>query len=87
MKRLPITTRSAATADDIRKINYISELHIPHVDTTDVMLLIGTDSSDALIPLEVRAGGSKQPYSVWTCLGWTVRGPTAGVLELIQKKL
>jgi hypothetical protein len=39
------------------------------------MLLIGTDSPDAHVPLEVRAGDSGQPYAVRTRLGWAVRGP------------
>ncbi|XP_053376745.1 uncharacterized protein LOC123527045 [Mercenaria mercenaria] len=81
VKRLPITTRSAATAEDTRKIPYISDLKIPRVDVTDVMLLIGTDSPDAHVPLEVLAGESNQPYAVRTRLGWTVRGPVPGNIE------
>ena len=39
------------------------------------MLLIGTDSPAAHIPLEVRSGKTDQPYAIRTRLGWAIRGP------------
>ncbi|XP_060575097.1 uncharacterized protein LOC132732639 [Ruditapes philippinarum] len=75
VKQLPISTRSAATADDIRNIPYLSDLNIPNVNVNEVMLLIGTDTPVAHIPLEIRTGSSNEPYAVRTQLGWAVRGP------------
>ncbi|XP_053381765.1 uncharacterized protein LOC128549256 [Mercenaria mercenaria] len=54
MKQLPISKRSAATASDIRHIPYLSDIKIPVVNINEVMLLIGTDTPEAHIPLEVR---------------------------------
>ncbi|CAG2203658.1 unnamed protein product [Mytilus edulis] len=39
------------------------------------MLLIGTDSPNAHIPLEVRSGNENQPYAIRSRLGWAIRGP------------
>ena len=45
------------------------------IDTTNVMLLIGTDFPGAHIPLKVRSGNCDQPYAISTRLGWVIRGP------------
>lgn len=39
------------------------------------MLLIGTDSPGAHIPLEVRSGNFDQPYTIRTRLGLAIREP------------
>ncbi|XP_045206017.2 uncharacterized protein LOC123558205 [Mercenaria mercenaria] len=75
MKQLAISTRSAGTASDIRHIPYLSDIKIPDVNINAVMLLIGTDTPEAHIPLEVRTGSDCEPYAVRTRLGLAVRGP------------
>ncbi|XP_045122646.1 uncharacterized protein LOC123511097 [Portunus trituberculatus] len=40
-----------------------------------VDLLIGLDTPQALLPLEIRAGGDGEPFATRTLLGWTVNGP------------
>ncbi|CAG2222474.1 unnamed protein product [Mytilus edulis] len=75
VKKLPISTRSAAENVDIRKLAYLADIDIPKIDANDVMLLIGTDSPEAHIPLEVRSGTGKQPYAIRSRLGWEIRGP------------
>lgn len=75
VKRLPISTQSTAVNADVKKLPYLTDIDIPRIDTKDVMLLIGTDSPDAHIPLEVRSGNRDQPYAIRTRLGWAIRGP------------
>ncbi|CAG2219961.1 unnamed protein product [Mytilus edulis] len=75
VKKLPISTRSAAENVDIRKLPYLADIQIPSSDLTEVMLLIGTDSPNAHIPLEVRSGNENQPYAIRSRLGWAIRGP------------
>ncbi|XP_053389199.1 uncharacterized protein LOC128552201 [Mercenaria mercenaria] len=75
VKSLPISTRSAARNADIRDLPYLSKIEIPEIDSSSVMLLIGTDAPQAHIPLEVRSGRHDQPYAIKTQLGWAVRGP------------
>ncbi|CAG2225244.1 Tenascin-R,Ryncolin-2,Angiopoietin-related protein 1,Angiopoietin-related protein 6,Ficolin-3,Techylectin-5B,Ryncolin-1,Fibrinogen C domain-containing protein 1,Ficolin-2,Fibrinogen-like protein 1,Fibrinogen alpha chain,Tenascin,Ficolin-1,Fibrinogen-like protein A,Microfibril-associated glycoprotein 4,Ryncolin-3,Angiopoietin-related protein 2,Angiopoietin-4 [Mytilus edulis] len=60
VKKLPISTRSAAENVDIRKLAYLADIDIPKIDANDVMLLIGTDSPEAHIPLE------RQLERMWT---------------------
>ena len=75
IKRLPISTQSAAVNDDIKNLPYMADIHVPSIDTTNVMLLIGADFPGAHIPLEVRSGNCDQPYAIPTRLGWAIRGP------------
>ena len=37
--------------------------------------MIGQDSPEALLPLEVRSGGTKASYDTRTWLGWSLTGP------------
>ncbi|XP_060607783.1 uncharacterized protein LOC132759922 [Ruditapes philippinarum] len=45
------------------------------------MMLIGTDSPIAHIPLEVKFGNSDEPYAIRTRLGWAIRGPVPTMKE------
>lgn len=56
VKRLPISTQSAAVNADIKNLPYLTGIDVPRIDTNNVMLLIGTDSPGAHIPLDVRSG-------------------------------
>ena len=75
VKRLPISTKSAAVNADIKNLPYLSDIEVPKIDTNNVMLLNGTDCPGAHIPLEVRSGNYDQPYAIRTRLGWAIRGP------------
>ena len=57
------------------KLSYLKNIDVSNIDTKDVMLLIGTDSPAAHIPLEVRSGKNDQLYAIRTRLGWAIRGP------------
>ena len=48
-----------------------------HTQADGVMLLIGQDYPDVLIPLATMPGRMGEPYAVKTHLGWTVNGPVA----------
>ena len=75
VKRLPISTQSAAFNDDIKNLLYLADIHVPSIETTNAMLLIGTDFPGAHIPLEVQSGNCDQPYARCTRLGWEIHGP------------
>ena len=75
VKKLPISTRSTATTSTLHELPYLAGIDIPKVDNKDVMLLIGTDTPAAHIPLEVRSGDVDQPYAIRSRLGWAIRGP------------
>ncbi|CAG2202955.1 unnamed protein product [Mytilus edulis] len=75
VKNLPISTHSAANNKDIKSIKHLSDMYIPEISSNKVLLLIGTNTPEAHIPIEVRSGSSHEPYASPLYLGWIVRGP------------
>ena len=75
VKRLPVSTQSAAVNADIKNLSYLADVHVPRIDTKNLMLLIGTAFPGAHIPLEVGSCNCDQPYSIRTRLGWAMREP------------
>ena len=75
VKRRPISVHSAVVSADIKKLSYLKDIAVSNIDTKDVLLLIGSDSRAAHIPLEVRSGKNDQPYAIRTHLGWAIYGP------------
>jgi len=75
VKRLPVNAKSAASAEISRRFPHLADIGIPRVASNDVMLLIGSDTPEAHIPIKVRAGDGHQQFTVRTRLGWAVRGP------------
>ena len=62
---------------DIDRWKHLEGLLMPQ--NVNVQLLIGQDHPRALLPLEVRQGGDREPYAVRTVLGWAINGPTTGI--------
>lgn len=76
IKALPAgLTGYAATRDEIARWDHLQDIKKNLAPLKDIELLIGQDVPWALAPLEVRAGGVKEPFAVRTRLGWTVSGP------------
>ena len=82
VKRLPVSTRSAAPRCAVETFDYLADISVPEIDNNDVMLLIGSDTPFAHIPLEVRAGRSDQPIAIRSRLGWAIRGPLGADTEM-----
>ena len=74
-KDIPIKEVNMGTAQDINKWPHLRNISIPAVDAKNVMLLIGQDNPDILLPREVRNGNRGEPYATRYLLGWTVNGP------------
>ncbi|XP_038065549.1 uncharacterized protein LOC119735724 [Patiria miniata] len=72
---LPINDDNIAEPEDIKKWPHLQDISIPQVEKGKVHLLIGQDSPEALVPLEVRSGETKAPYATRTRLGWSLNGP------------
>ena len=72
---LPIDPRNRVTMSDAARWSHLKGLPLHHAPIDEVMLLIGQDYPDALIPLATVSGGKGEPYAVRTRLGWTVNGP------------
>ena len=72
---LPIDPRNRVTMSEAARWSHLKGLPLHHAPIDEVMLLIGQDYPDALIPLATVSGGKGEPYAVRTRLGWTVNGP------------
>lgn len=78
---LPVTQRSIPTTKDVHDWPHLKGVDIADLVDKKVSILIGSDTPEALCPLEVRSGKIGQPYAVWTLLGWTIIGPLKGKRE------
>jgi hypothetical protein len=75
---MTIDSDNVATYEDVSRWKHLCDLIMPIVDAKEVKLLFGQDTSDIIMPLEVRQGDKSEPYAVRTLLGWTLNGPLAG---------
>ena len=75
---LPIDLDNMAKSEDVRRWKHLKDIELPRVDAKKVMLLIGQDCPEALLPREIRKGGKGEPYATRTLLGWTLNGPLGG---------
>ncbi|XP_037620552.1 uncharacterized protein LOC119485230 [Sebastes umbrosus] len=76
-KKMPVTTDSMVTHEDLAKWPYLSKVHIPSIKA-NVDLLIGTNAPKILEPWEVINSCGNGPYAIRTVLGWVVNGPLIG---------
>ena len=72
---LPIDPRNRVTTNEAARWSHLKGLPLHHAPADEVMLLIGQDYPDALVPLAAVPGGKGEPYAIRTRLGWTVNGP------------
>ena len=74
---LPIDPRNRVTTNEAARWSHLKGLPLHHAPADEVMLLIGQDYPDALVPLATVPGGKGEPYAIKTRLGWTVNGPVS----------
>ena len=74
-EKINVSSALAADRSDIRQFAHLADLNLPAARPQDVMLLIGQDVPEVLVPKDVKYGEPGQPYAVRTALGWTVNGP------------
>ncbi|KAJ8031990.1 hypothetical protein HOLleu_25384 [Holothuria leucospilota] len=79
--KIPIRNHNLATHEDLKVWPHLKGIDLPKVDQVKVGLLIGQNSPEALMPIEVKKGNPGQPYAVKTILGWTVNGPLSKLKE------
>lgn len=72
---IPIKDDNIGRLTDIKRWVHLQDLEISDRDPSSVVLLIGQDHPDLLLPREVRNGGQGAPYATRSLLGWTINGP------------
>ena len=76
---LPIDPQNRVTMSEAARWSHLKGLPLHPAPADEVMLLIGQDYPDALIPLATVPGEKGEPYAVKTRLGWTVNGPVSAI--------
>ena len=73
---IPLDRQHIPTCETAKKWDHFKSItvEIPPLLDIDIGLLIGYNCSNALIPREVIAGESNEPYAVKTDLGWSIVG-------------
>jgi len=72
---LNIDLTGRSTQMDVVQWPHLRDLDIPEVKADQVHLLIGQDSSDLLLPTDVKRGKQGEPFALLTPLGWVINGP------------
>lgn len=74
---LPILVKDKFPIEQLKNWPHLFEIPISNVEA-EVGLLLGVNTPDAVIPLEVIHGNEGEPYAIRTKLGWSVSGPYSG---------
>jgi len=72
---LNIDLTGRSTQMDVVQWPHLGDLDIPEVKADQVHLLIGQDSSDLLLPTDVKRGKQGETFALLTPLGWAINGP------------
>ena len=72
---LPFDAQCIMNQNDLQIWPHLQDLNMPHIDENKVMLLIGQNVPDVLVPIEVRSGLKGSPYATRSLLGWSLNGP------------
>jgi len=72
---LNIDLTGRSTQMDVVQWPHLGDLDIPEVKADQVHLLIGQDSSDLLLPTDVKRCKQGEPFALLTPLGWVINGP------------
>ncbi|XP_074645898.1 uncharacterized protein LOC141902157 [Tubulanus polymorphus] len=72
--KLPIDRSDIPRQEEIDRWVHLDGVRVSRVDA-EVGLIIGSDNSLALEPIEVRSSSRGGPYAVKTIFGWAVNGP------------
>lgn len=82
---IPISEAHIGSPEEVRKWPHLQDIEIPMVESKSVMMLIGQDNPELLLPHELRKGSAGQPYATRTTLGWTINGPL-GIVHTESRK-
>ncbi|XP_072178274.1 uncharacterized protein [Diadema setosum] len=74
-EQINVSRSHIVDVSDTERFPHLADVDVPKASPRDVMLLIGQDVPEALVPLDVRRGKAEDIYAVKTVLGWTVNGP------------
>ena len=74
---MPVHKGNIPRQSDLQRWPHLKHVNLPEIEA-GIELLIGTNVSKALEPLQVIRSVNNGPYAIRTMLGWTVNGPLKG---------
>lgn len=74
---MPVHKGNIPRQSDLQRWPHLKQVHLPEIEA-GIELLIGTNVSKALEPLQVICSINNGPYAIRTMLGWTVNRPLKG---------
>ena len=78
---LPITS-DIPIAKELTDYEHLRGIELPELKSKDISLLIGSDYPSAFIETSTRRhGADEQLYAMHTTLGWSIVGPTRGIVK------
>ena len=78
VRELPVDPNSEPTTSKVSAWPHLQDLYVTEVDS-EVLLLIGVDTSKAFWVMGERHANAGKPYAVTSTLGWSLVGLRAGV--------
>ena len=78
VKELSIPIKQRKITNRIAQWPHLKEVPFPDVELKKVSILLGTNVSQAFVPIEVRKGKPNEPIAIKCCLGWSILGGANG---------
>ena len=75
LKSWPFEIGDSPRYSDIEKFEHLKNIPFDFVSRS-IGLLVGTNVSDIIMPLETVSGSKNEPYATRHLFGWAVNGPT-----------
>jgi hypothetical protein len=72
---LPVQSNAIPTMEDLQSWPHLRGINFPSAELKDVLLLIGQDTPEALVPRDVIVGAKGEPYATRSIFGWALNGP------------
>ena len=83
-KELAIPIKQTRIADRMARWPHLKTVPFPEVERRKISILLGTNVSQAFIPIEVRRGSPNEPIAIKCCLGWSILGGANSVNSIDQ---
>ena len=72
---LPFQEAPTISVETLKRWQHLSDIKLSEAENKEITILVGSDIPEAHWVIEQRIGQSKEPYTVRSLLGWTIRRP------------
>ena len=79
VKDLTIPLNQTRVTRSVGQWPHLHEVRFPEVERSKISILLGTNSQEVFIPLEVKRGKLNEPIAIKSCIGWSILGDCPSV--------